>query len=224
MTGFKVDVRADVNAMLRRNADMRDGILRAAARAVNASAADVRKAAIDDIAARNREFPKATVRGYVTVRKAKLTKQRERRDGSLRVNYGGITARVIAAGKAPNLIYFVPPASRFPAAWRQGEGVAAHAAGRTRVYQGSFIVRAKSGKMVVVTRSQRAKLAPSFMRFKGGDGKWKWKPKWSKGLYGPPLSALAGNEHTFDVMSDAARTAWPGYWRREIDKVLRGAE
>lgn len=43
---FKLDVRGDVNRMLRQNAGMHEKILRAAARAVNATAADVRKAAI----------------------------------------------------------------------------------------------------------------------------------------------------------------------------------
>jgi hypothetical protein len=220
---FKLDVRGDVNRMLRQNAGMHEKILRAAARAVNATAADVRKAAIDDIAARNKSFSKQTVRGYVTVKQAKVSKQSIRQDGTVRVNYGGITARVIAAGKAPNLIYFVTPAARNPAAWRQGDGVAANVAGRTTVYNGTFVVRARNGKMIVVTRSQAAKSSPRSMRYKDGEGKWKWRPKWSKGIYGPPLKALAGNQQTFEVMQTTARTVWPGYWRRETERVMREA-
>lgn len=221
--GFRVDVRMDVNAAIRRNADLQEQLLRAAARAVNAAAADVRSAAIDEIAARNREFKKHTVKGYVTVSKAKFSKQSVRKDGSLRVNYGGIRAKVIAAGKAPNLIYFVPPAARFPAAWRGGAGVSAHVAGKTSVYNGSFIVKTRTGKMVVVSRSAAAKAYPIGMRYKSDDGKWKWKPKWSKGLYGPPLSALAGNQNTYDVMAMTARAKWPVYWKRESENAFHGA-
>lgn len=220
MAGFSLDVRSDVSALIRRNNDLREQLLRAAANAVNAAAADVRKTAIDEIAARNKEFSKATVRGYVTLRKAKYTKSRLRSDGEMRVNYGGITATIIAAGKAPNLIYFVPAASRFPAAFRQVSGVAAHAAGRTTVYDGSFIVKAKNGKMVVVTRSAKAKTSPSGMRYKRADGKWAWKEKWSKGLYGPPLKALMANRQTHDAMDAKARAVWPAHWRREVEKVL----
>lgn len=223
MSGFNIDVRADVNRLLRQNAGLHEKILKASARAVNAAAADVRTTAIDEIAQRNKGFTKATVRGYVTVKKAKFTARSIKADGMVRKNYGGITAKVIAAGKAPNLIYFVPPAARSPAAWRHGAGVAAHAAGRTRVYNGSFIVKARNGKMVVVSRSQLAKSQKQSMRFKAGDGKWQWKPKWSKGLYGPPLSALAGNHDTFDAMQAEAVRVWPGYWRREVERVMREA-
>lgn len=215
---MKINVRSDINKTIRANSHLHDELLRAAAKAVNETATKVRAATIDEIAGRNPGYTKATVRGYITLRKATYRAQRTTKSGELRRNYGGITATITAAGKAPNLIYFVPPAARTPEAWRGGSGVAAHAAGRTSVYDGTFIVRTKSGKMVVVARSAKAKANPQAMRPKGNKGKW--LRGWSKGIYGPALKQLAGNEQTMSLMRNVARAQWPAAWKKYSAVVI----
>ena len=111
---MKVNVRGDVNKMLRANDHLRDQLLKAAAKAINDTAAKVRAAAIDEVSSRNTGYTKATLKGYITVRKAKYRAPRTTKSGALRKNYAGISATITAAGKAPNLIYFVDPASRNP--------------------------------------------------------------------------------------------------------------
>lgn len=218
---MKINVRYDVNKALRGNDHLRDELLRAAAKAVNEAATKVRVAAIDEVAERNRGYTKATIKGYITLRKAVYRAQRSTKGGGLRRNYGGITATITAAGRAPNLIYFVPPASRTPEAWRQGDGVAAHVAGKTTVYNGTFVVRTKSGKMVVVTRSAKAKRSPHLMRPRGNKGKW--LRGWSKGIYGPALKNLAAQPSTQDLMRAVARREWPVAWKKYSEAVLSGA-
>lgn len=216
---MEINFRSDVNKLLKKNDAVRNDLLRAAARAVNDTAAKVRAAAIDEIAARSEGYSKSVLRGYVTVRKAKFVAPRVTKAGAMRSNYAGISATVSAAGKAPNLIYFVPAAARNPAAWRLGEGVAAHVVGKTTVYRGSFVVRTKSGKMVVVSRSAKAKAAPQAMRIKG-----KWQSGWSKGLYGPALKSAAGTKQTQDAMHSAAKAWWPAMWAKHSARVLGGGE
>lgn len=213
MAGFTLDVRSDVNEAIRRNAGLQEQILRAAAKAVNDTAADVRKAAVDEIASRNPEMPKPTIKGYVTVRKAKYTRTSTRRDGTLRVNYGGIVATVTAAGKAPNLIAFVRPRNRDPMAFRNAPGVEAKVMGKTRTYDDTFIVRAKNGKLVVVARKADAQ------RHKTSAG-WKWQPRWSKGIYGPSSQSLMATEATWRAMQESAQLQWPGYWLRRIEEAM----
>ncbi|MFZ5697756.1 MAG: hypothetical protein ACOY9J_03385 [Pseudomonadota bacterium] len=216
---MEINFRSDVNRLLKKNDAVRNELLKAAARAINDTAAKVRIAAIDEIAARSDGYSKSVLRGYVTVRKAKFVPPRLTKAGALRSNYAGISATVSAAGKAPNLIYFVPPAARTPAAWRQGEGVAAHVVGKTTVYRGSFVVRTKSGKMVVVSRSAKAKASSSTMRIKG-----QWQRGWSKGLYGPALKSAAGNHETQKAMRSAAKAWWPSMWAKHSARVLSGGE
>lgn len=209
---MKINVRSDVNRTIRQSAHLRDELLRAAAKAVNETATTVRKAAIDETATRNPSYSKETITGYITLRKAVYKAPRTTKGGQLRKNYAGISATITAAGKAPNLIYFIPPAARRPDAWRQGAGVAAHVAGKTSVYEGTFVVRTKSGKMVVVARSAKAKRSPHLMRPKGNKGKW--LRGWSKGIYGPPINALAANAKTIELMNEAARKQWPISWQK----------
>lgn len=219
---MKISVRSDVNRAIRQNNHLRDELLKAAAKAVNETATVVRKAAIDEVATRNPTYNKETIRGYITLRRATYKAQRATKGGQLRKNYGGISATITAAGKAPNLIYFVPSAARRPEAWRGGDGVAAHVAGKTSVYQGTFVVRTKSGKMVVVARSAKAKRSPHLMRPKGNKGKW--LRGWSKGIYGPPLSALAGNAKTIEVMNTVSRKQWPISWEKFSSMVINTSE
>lgn len=218
---MRINVRSDVNKTIRANAHLRDQLLKAAAKAVNDTAGKVRAAAIDEVTTRNQDFSKATVRGYITVRRAAYRAQQSTRSGQLRKNYGGITAAVVAAGRAPNLIYFVPSAARTPEAWRGGSGVAAHVAGRTTVYDGTFIVRTKSGKMIVVTRSAKAKRSPHLMRPRGNKGKW--LRGWSKGIYGPGLQQLAATDQTLEVMRTVARQQWPAMWKKYSAVVINEA-
>lgn len=210
MSGLKLDVQADVAKVIKANEALRTKLLQASARALNRTADNVRAAAVKEIAQRER-IKQADVRKYVRV--------------SVRANYTGrnvikgvnaqgassLSATVTANGKAPNLIEFVDKGSRYPAAWRQGAGVAAHVLGRTTVYNGSFIVRAKNGKMVVVTRSAMAR------RLKG-----KWQPKWSKGLYGPPPPRTFANKVIMDSMDRLARIRWPINWKHESERVING--
>lgn len=215
---MQVNVRSDVNKLLRQHDDLRDQLLRAAATAINNTANKVRLAAIDEISARNPEYKKSSLRGYVTVRRAKYRAHSETKSGALRKNYGGITASVVAAGKAPNLIYFVPPAARNAASWRQGAGVAANVLGKTTVYTGSFIVRGRNGQAVVVSRSALAKNNAQAMRPKGGHGRW--LPKWSKGLYGPAMRSLASDRRTLVAMRASAEQHWPAAWAKASSAVL----
>lgn len=209
MSGMRLDVQLDVAKVIKANEQLRTELLKASARALNRTADNVRAAAVKEIAQRER-IKQADVRKYVNV--------------SVRANYTGrnvikgknaqgassLTAVVTARGKAPNLIEFVDKASRYPAAWRGGAGVAAHVMGRTTVYNGSFIVRARNGKMVVVTRSAYAK------RIKG-----KWQPKWSKGLYGPPPPRTFANKVVMDTMDRLARIRWPINWKHESERVIK---
>lgn len=210
MSGLKLDVQGDVAKVIKDNELLRTKLLQASARALNRTVDNVRTAAVKEIAQRER-IKQADVRKYVRV--------------SVRANYTGrnvikgknaqgassLSATVTANGKAPNLIEFVDKASRHPAAWRQGSGVAAHVMGRTTVYNGSFIVRARNGKMVVVTRSAFAKRI-------GG----KWQPKWSKGLYGPPPPRTFANKVIMDSMDRLARIRWPINWKHESERVING--
>jgi hypothetical protein len=212
------NVRSDVNKLIAKNKELRVELLRAANAAVNDTAKDVREAAIDEIAGRNPGFSKHTLRGYITLRRAKFKLPKNTKSGDWRSNYSGLTAKVTAAGKAPNLIYFVSPSGRAPGAWRGSRGVSAKVLGQSKTFNGSFVVRAKNGRMVVVSRSALAKSRREEMRPKGSHGKW--RPKWSKGLYGPPLAQLAGTKRTVDVMDDVARARWPFWWKQRADQVL----
>lgn len=209
MAGFSIDVRSDINAILATHRGMHDAVLRAAARAINATADDVRKVAIQEISGRNPEYKPSVIKGYVTVRKAKYKAQRTRGDGMLRVNYGGITATVSASGKPPNLIYLVAAANRRPGAFRHDPGVTAKVGGKPVLYNRTFIVRNKqTGKAVVVSRKAGAQRD-------GG----KWQPGWSKGKYGPSIAALAGTQTTIAAMDAEAKNRWPSYWAMELRRL-----
>lgn len=214
MAGFSIDVRSDINAILETHRGLHDAVLKAAAKAVNATAEEVRKVAIAEIAGRNPEYKPSVIKGYVTVRKAKYRAQRTRGDGMLRVNYGGITATVSASGKPPNLIYLVAASKRRPDAFRNDAGVTAKVGGKPVLYNRTFIVRNKqTGKAVVVSRKAGAR------REKQGDGKWEWQPKWSKGIYGPSIAALAGTRTTIEVMDAEAKNKWPAFWAMELHRM-----
>ena len=157
----------------------------------------------------------------MTVRKAKYKKPSLTKAGGMRSNYTGISASVVAAGKAPNLVYFVTPNARTPESWRGGSGVAAHVLGKSTVFNGSFIVRTRSGKMIVVSRSAKARMDPRGMRPHGQKGKW--NRGWSKGLYGPPMKQFIADKPTLEAMLNAARTAWPAHWERESKKAIEAA-
>jgi len=219
MSGLKLDVQGDVAKVIKANELLRTELLKASARALNRTADNVRAAAVKEIAQRER-IKQADVRKYVNV--------------SVRANYTGrnvikgvnaqgassLSATVTANGKAPNLIEFVDKASRYPAAWRGGAGVAAHVMGVTTVREGSFIVRARNGKMVVVSRSYNAKNNRFEMRPKGQGGKW--KKGWSKGLYGPPPPRTFANRVVMDTMDRLARIRWPINWKHESERVIKG--
>lgn len=210
MSGLKLDVQADVAKVIKGNEALRTKLLQASARALNRTADNVRTAAVKEIAQRER-IKQADVRKYVRV--------------SVRANYTGrnvikgknaqgassLSATVTANGKAPNLIEFVTRGNRTPTAFRNAAGVTAHVMGRSTVYNGSFIVRAKNGKMVVVTRSAFAKRIGS-----------KWQPKWSKGLYGPPPPRTFANKVIMDSMDRLARIRWPINWKHESERVING--
>ena len=210
MSGLKLDVQADVAKVIKGNEALRTKLLQASARALNRTADNVRTAAVKEIAQRER-IKQADVRKYVRV--------------SVRANYTGrnvikgknaqgassLSATVTANGKAPNLIEFVTRGNRTPTAFRNAAVVTAHVMGRSTVYNGSFIVRAKNGKMVVVTRSAFAKRIGS-----------KWQPKWSKGLYGPPPPRTFANKVIMDSMDRLARIRWPINWKHESERVING--
>lgn len=210
MSGLKLDVQGDVAKVIKANELLRTKLLQASARALNRTADNVRTAAVKEIAQRER-IKQADVRKYVRV--------------SVRANYTGrnvikgvnaqgassLSATVTANGKAPNLIEFVTRGNRTPTAFRNAAGVTAHVMGRTTVYNGSFIVRARNGKMVVVTRSAMAR------RVNG-----KWQPKWSKGLYGPPPPRTFANKVVMDSMDRLARIRWPINWKHESERVING--
>lgn len=209
MAGFSIDVRSDINAILETHRGLHDAVLKAAAKAVNATAEEVRKVAIAEIAGRNPEYKPSVIKGYVTVRKAKYRAQRTRGDGMLRVNYGGITATVSASGKPPNLIYLVAASKRRPDAFRNDAGVTAKVGGKPVLYNRTFIVRNKqTGKAVVVSRKAGAKREGN-----------KWQPKWSKGIYGPSIAALAGTRTTIEVMDAEAKNKWPTFWAMELHRM-----
>lgn len=209
MAGFSIDVRSDINAILATHRGLHDAVLKAAAKAVNATAEEVRKVAIAEIAGRNPEYKPSVIKGYVTVRKAKYRAQRTRGDGMLRVNYGGITATVSASGKPPNLIYLVAASKRRPDAFRNDAGVTAKVGGKPVLYNRTFIVRNKqTGKAVVVSRKAGAKREGN-----------KWQPKWSKGIYGPSIAALAGTRTTIEVMDNEAKKRWPAFWAMELHRM-----
>lgn len=209
MSGIKLDVRVDVSDLIKKHEALRNNLLKAAARAINATAADVRRTAVKEITTRVGDVPASVVRGYVTIRQAKYKAPRLNRAGQLRSNYAGISATVTAKGKAPNLITFVPAAKRTPTAFRADKGVTAKVMGKQVLYKGAFIVKTKSGKPVVVSRSATAS------RVKGV-----WQANWSKGLYGPPMKSLVGNHQTQAAMDAIARIRWPLHWQRESAKVL----
>lgn len=209
MAGFSIDVRSDINAILADHRGLHDAVLKAAAAAINRTAEDVRNAAIAEIGGRNPEYKPSVIKGYVTVRKAKYKALRTRGDGMLRVNYGGITATVVAAGKPPNLIYLVAPSKRKPGAFRNDAGVTAKVGGKPVLYNRTFIVRNKqTGKAVVVSRKAGAQR-------EGG----KWQPGWSKGKYGPTIAALAGTHETVAAMDAEAKNKWPTYWAMELHRM-----
>ena len=209
MAGFSIDVRSDINAILTTHRGLHDAVLKAAAKAINATAEEVRKVAIAEIAGRNPEYKPSVIKGYVTVRKAKYRAQRTRGDGMLRVNYGGITATVSASGKPPNLIYLVAASKRRPDAFRNDAGVTAKVGGKPVLYNRTFIVRNKqTGKAVVVSRKAGAKREGN-----------KWQPGWSKGKYGPSIAALAGTRTTIEVMDAEAKNRWPAFWAMELHRM-----
>jgi len=209
MAGFSIDVRSDINAILETHRGLHDAVLKAAAKAVNATAEEVRKVAIAEIAGRNPEYKPSVIKGYVTVRKAKYRAQRTRGDGMLRVNYGGITATVSASGKPPNLIYLVAASKRRPDAFRNDAGVTAKVGGKPVLYNRTFIVRNKqTGKAVVVSRKAGAKREGN-----------KWQEKWSAGKYGPSIAALAGTRTTIEVMDAEAKNRWPAFWAMELHRM-----
>lgn len=216
---ISMQIRGDVSALLAQHSELRNELLRAAARAVNATAVNVRTEAVKEIAKRVGGVPAATVRGYVTVKKAKYSPPRLNKAGQLRSNYAGIAATVTAAGKAPNLIYFVNKASQTPEAFRNDPGVTANVMGRQTLYNDAFIVRVRGGKPVVVSRVAKTPAQAKAMRVKIAPGVWKWKPKWSKGKYGPPMKALAASASTHAAMDAVARARWPLHWQREVAKV-----
>jgi len=84
---FVVSARADVSALLAKHEELRNDLLRAAARAVNATAVDVRRAAVNEIQTRVPEMPPRAIAGYVTVTKAKYRAPRLTKAGTLRANY-----------------------------------------------------------------------------------------------------------------------------------------
>lgn len=211
MAGFSIDVRSDINAILETHRGLHDNVLKAAAKAINATAEEVRKVAIAEIAGRNPEYKPSVIKGYVTVRKAKYRAQRTRGDGMLRVNYGGITATVSAAGKPPNLIYLVAASKRRPDAFRNDAGVTAKVGGKPVLYNRTFIVRNKqTGKPVVVAVKDRGKRPK---------GQSKWQPGWSAGKYGPSIAALAGTRTTIEVMDAEAKNRWPAFWAMELHRM-----
>lgn len=210
---MRLDVRSDINAILRKHDDMRDEILKAAAAALNETARDVRKEAIQEISTRYPDYSKRNLQGYVTIRKAKFRKHKTTKAGSLRVNYGGVSASVIVSGKAPNLIYFVVGPKR-PGATRNASGVTAKVNGRNVLYDRTFMVKNKqTGKVVVVSRGAYAR------RDHG-----KWQPGWSKGKYGPALPKLAATRTTIEAMDAIARIKWPAYWKARLNGVIGGDE
>lgn len=215
MAGFSIDVRSDINAILATHRGLHDNVLKAAAKAVNATAEEVRKVAIAEIAGRNPEYKPSVIKGYVTVRKAKYKAQRTRGDGMLRVNYGGITATVSASGKPPNLIYLATKQGL--KSFRNSPGVVARINGKPVLYNRTFIVKNKqTGKKVVVSRQPDAK------RHKVDNGPkstWEWQEKWSKGIYGPSIAALAGTRTTIEVMDAEAKNRWPAFWAMELHRM-----
>lgn len=214
MAGFSIDVRSDINAVLAQHRGMHDAVLKAAAAAINRTAEDVRKAAIQEIAGRTPEYRPSVIKGYVTIKKAKYRAQRTRNDGMLRVNYGGITATVTAAGKPPNLIYLVVSNKRKPGAFRDQAGVTARVAGKPVLYNRTFIVRNKqTGKPVVVSRKATAR------RVAG-----EWQAGWSKGKYGPTIAALAGTQTTIQAMDAEAKNKWPAYWAMELHRMATNSQ
>lgn len=213
---LKIDVQSDVKKLIAKNEDLRHELLKASARALNRTADNVRAAAVREIA--EREGIKATdVRKYVRV----TVRARYKRSGKLEQYAQGassLTARVTANGRAPNLIEFVGKSDRLPGAFRSRDGVVAHVHGANKVYRGTFVVRARNGKVVVVTRSPKAKADPRGMRPRGGHGKW--KPKWSKGIYGPPPSRTFATNVIMQAMDQVARQRWAINWAHESGRVL----
>lgn len=219
MSGLKLDVQGDVAKVIKANEALRTKLLQASARALNRTADNVRAAAVKEIAQRER-IKQADVRKYVRV--------------SVRANYTGrnvikgvnaqgassLSATVTANGKAPNLIEFVTRGNRTPTAFRNASGVTVHVLGKTDVREGAFIVRARNGKMVVVSRSYNAKTNRFEMRPKGQGGKW--KKGWSKGLYGPPPPRTFANKVVMDSMDRLARIRWPINWKHESERVING--
>lgn len=212
MSRFVLSARADVSALLAKHEELRNDLLRAAARAVNATATDVRRAAVNEIQTRVPEMPARAIAGYVTVTKAKYRAPRLTKAGALRANYTGISATVKAAGKAPNLIYLVPASKRTPEAFRHTTGVTARVMRKQVTYKGTFIVKTKAtGKPIVVSVKDRTKRPK---------GQSEWRAGWSKGTYGPSMKALAGNQHTWNAMDQVARARWPMHWQRESSRVI----
>lgn len=212
MSRFVVSARADVNALLAKHEGLRNDLLRAAARAVNATAVDVRKAAVNEIQTRVPEMPARAIAGYVTIAKAKYRAPRLTKSGALRANYTGISATVKAAGKPPNLIYLVPAGQRNPDAFRYRTGVTARVMRKQVTYKGTFIVKTKAtGKPIVVSVKDRTKRPK---------GQSEWRAGWSKGVYAPSMKALAGNQHTWNAMDQVARARWPMHWQRESSRVI----
>lgn len=216
---LKFDVQSDVKKLIASNENLRHELLKASARALNRTADNVRAAAVREIA--QREGIKATdVRRYVRV----TVRARYKREGKVeRFSQGAssLTARVSADGRTPNLIEFVSKASRLPSAFRSRDGVVAHVHGADKVYRGTFIVRARNGKMVVVSRSVKAKADPRGMRPLGSKGKW--RPKWSKGIYGPPPSRTFATNVIMQVMEQVAKDRWAINWAHESKRVLSAA-
>ena len=106
---------------------------------------------------------------------------------------------------------FLPWCDRASVQATHVDGVTAKVLCKVTLYNNSFIVRARNGKMVVVTRSAMAR------RVNG-----KWQPKWSKGLYGPPPKRTFANKVIMDSMDRLARIRWPINWEHESERVING--
>ena len=193
----RLDVQADVKQALKKLGLEKDRVLRAASQALNRTGDQVRTAAVAEIS--TREGVKVSdVRKYVTVRK--------------RANRRSLRVEVDASGKAPNLIEWVQGKTKADIAtrFRSKPGVEAKVFGKVNTYDRTFIVKGKnSGKWIVVTRRDNARRA-----------KGKWKPGWSKGIYGPPPKREFARAVIFGAMDRVARERWPINWRQALNFAL----
>lgn len=144
---FTLNVKADIKQAQRYLSKVEKvAVRKAAARALNRTAQQVRTQAIRDIA-------KETAIKQKNVRQAVRL--------SVKAKANSLHSIVEARGKTINLIEFVTPARKKVGAFRKQKGVRARAWGKSKVYRGTFIGSGKnSGKLLVFSRTGKGRKSP----------------------------------------------------------------